>query len=113
MGAKQGSVMTSFLLFASPPGWLNSAVVDLLALARLQLLLFLDSGKESGLGAKSIVQSSPWKMVEKSTKHLDCKTQSSKVQHVCLHLAYLFKQSQPQTRHCAYLCGELHTKYKY
>lgn len=81
------SVMTSFLLLTSPPGWLNSPVDDPSALARLQLLLFLDSGKESGLGAKSVVQNSPWKMVEESTKHLDCNTQSSKVQHVCLHLA--------------------------
>lgn len=39
---------------------------------RLQLLLFLASGKESGLRTKSAVQSALWKVLEESTRHLDC-----------------------------------------
>lgn len=43
--------------------------------ARLQLLLFLDSGKESGLRTKSVVQSALWKVLEESTRCLDCSSE--------------------------------------
>lgn len=42
---------------------------------RLPLLLFLDSGKESGLRTKSVVQSALWKVLEESTRRLDCGTE--------------------------------------